>query len=327
MGPNGQNRMNHLEVQVWVIDHLVNEGTLERLGDGRLVADQLGVHVGVLLAGAEFDDPERLIQHGADRVVIVSADGAGQRTRLNLAREILSRQQPRLVLAPGDCSGREWASLLAVGTGWHLISPALMLECRDDVLKVYGLDETGKYARQVELEPGQTAVVTLRSGVAEVLPANSNRKGSVTRIQGEAAAESISRKRFMPADPKAVDIRFARRLVAGGRGVGSKEGFDTLKRFADCLDAGIAASRMAVDLGWIEAERQVGQTGKTVKPALYVACGISGATHHLDGMSEAEHIVAINTDKEAPIFKVAHLGLVADLHEVLNHVVEEISGS
>ena len=319
--------MNHSDLQVWVIDHLVNEGTLERLGDGRFVANQLGVGLGVLLAGAECDDAEQLIQHGADRVVIVSADGAGQRTRLNLTREILGPEAPRLVLAPGDCRGREWASLLAVRAGWHLISPALLVECRDELLKVYGLDETGKFARQVELEPGQTAVVTLRSGVAEALPADSDRKGSVQRIQRQAVAESISRKRLIPADPKMVDIRFARRLVAGGRGVGSKEGFDTLWKFADSLDGGIAASRMAVDLGWIAAERQVGQTGKTVKPALYVACGISGASHHLDGMSEAEHIVAINTDREAPIFKVAHLGLVADLHEVLSHAVEKISGS
>ncbi len=93
-----------------------------------------------------------------------------------------------------------------------------------------------------------------------------------------------------------------------------------MTRIAEYLKAGVAASRVAVDLGWADRERQVGQTGKTVAPALYLACGISGASHHLAGISEAEHIVAINSDPDAPIFRTAHLGLVADIHDVLSHL-------
>ena len=111
----------------------------------------------------------------------------------------------------------------------------------------------------------------------------------------------------------------ANRLVAGGRGLGSKQGFNRLRQFAEKLGAGVAASRMAVDLGWVPYERQVGQTGRTVTPELYIACGISGASHHIQGMSQASHIVAINTDPNAPILKIAHLSLVADLHAILEN--------
>ena len=108
-------------------------------------------------------------------------------------------------------------------------------------------------------------------------------------------------------------------------GVGGAAGFRRLTRIAEQLKAGVAASRVAVDFGWVDRERQVGQTGKTVSPALYLACGISGASHHLDGMAETQHIVAINRDPEAPIFKIAHLGLVADLHEILTQLEAKLT--
>jgi electron transfer flavoprotein alpha subunit len=136
----------------------------------------------------------------------------------------------------------------------------------------------------------------------------------------QVGEEPIRVEREIPADPSEVDIRYAERIVAGGRGLGGADGFEQLARIAQLLNAGVAASRVAVDLGWIDRERQVGQTGKTVAPELYLACGISGASHHLAGIAEARHIIAINTDPNAPIFKVAHLGLVADLRAVLSEL-------
>jgi electron transfer flavoprotein alpha subunit len=158
------------------------------------------------------------------------------------------------------------------------------------------------------------------------MPADSDRVGTVERIGSlEVSAEPIRVEREIPADPGEVDIRYADRIVAGGRGLGSADGFQQLARVARALQAGVAASRVAVDLGWIDRERQVGQTGKTVTPALYLACGISGASHHLAGMLHARHIVAINTDPDAPIFKVAHLGLVADLRGVLSELEAQLA--
>ena len=175
-------------------------------------------------------------------------------------------------------------------------------------------------ARVIVVPPEETAIVTLRAGVAEPLPNDAARQGSIRPVTPAERREPVVHTEILPASPATVDIRHAARLIAGGRGLGGKEGFARLRDFADRIGAGVAASRMAVDLGWIGSERQVGQTGKTVAPKLYIACGISGASHHLEGMSQAEHIVAINTDAEAPIFKIAHLGLVADLYEILELV-------
>jgi electron transfer flavoprotein alpha subunit len=158
------------------------------------------------------------------------------------------------------------------------------------------------------------------------MPRDSDRTGTVERISSlEIGEEAIRVEREIPADPGEVDIRYAERIVAGGRGLGGADGFEQLARVAQILKAGVAGSRVAVDRGWIDRERQVGQTGKTVAPELYLACGISGASHHLAGMAEARHIVAINTDPDAPIFKAAQLGLVADLREVLSELERQIA--
>jgi electron transfer flavoprotein alpha subunit len=200
-----------------------------------------------------------------------------------------------------------------------------MVQAHDRGMEVTGLHRSARLARQIHIERHQAVVLTMHSGVAEALPADPRRSGELVPIDPVLHPEWVTQRQRIPADPASVDIRYAERLVAGGRGLGSREGFDRLRRFADTIGAGIAASRMAVDLGWIEPERQVGQTGKTVSPDLYIACGISGASHHLDGMSGARHIVAVNTDPEAPIFNVAHLGLVADLYEVLRRLEEEMA--
>ena len=341
----------------WVIDHHVDAATFERLGDARELADTRSESVGVLIVGA-CSDPSALIAAGADCVTIVEPVGSAElgsaRGSLNpdfagdaaddLARfgsaartanveAVLAPLRPRLVLVSGSPDGREWAARLAVRLGWRLVSPALQARFdRDAGLSVTALSACGRYSRQVAFGPDETAVLTLKPGVAEAAPPDSNRTGTVERICSvEVGEEPIHFERDIPADPSEVDIRYADRIVAGGRGVGGgrglggADGFEQLARVARILKAGVAASRVAVDLGWIDRERQVGQTGKTVTPALYLACGISGASHHLDGIAEARHVVAINADPNAPIFKVAHLALVADLHEVLSELETQLA--
>ncbi len=314
--------MSRSPLPVWVVDWRVAAATLERLGDAAAVARRLQGGVGVVIVSDETVDVQALIAHGADEVVLVRVSGSGQRTIAAGWRRALADASPRLVLAPGDVTGRECASLLAADAGWSFLGAALLLNARGDSIEVTTLDRTGRMSRRVTVAEGETAVATMRPGVAEAMASEASRTGTVRHIDVEPCDEAVRVERDIPADPATVDIRFAERLVSGGRGLGGKEGFDVLRRIAGRLNAGVAASRMAVDLGWIEHARQVGQTGKTVKPALYIACGISGASHHLDGMSEARHIVAINTDAQAPIFKTTHLGLVADLHDVLARVEE-----
>jgi electron transfer flavoprotein alpha subunit len=182
------------------------------------------------------------------------------------------------------------------------------------------LDASGKLARRQPIGPNEPVVVTLRPGIGETPAADVSRSGIVETIDVQTEHEPVVEQKHLPADHSTADIRHLRRLVAGGRGLGSRDGFDRLRRIAQRLEAGIAASRAAVDAGWIEHDRQVGQTGKTVKPDLYIACGISGASHHLEGMSDSGHIVSINSDPDAPIHKNAHLALVADLYDVLDHL-------
>jgi electron transfer flavoprotein alpha subunit len=306
---------------VWILGHGVDQALLERAGDARRTADQLDAAVGACIVGAEATAAEQLIAHGVDTVCAVPSP-LGLWSAVATAAAILVEQPVRVVLASGDGPGREWAALLAVQLGWPLVSPALMIQVHQHDVELTGLDHSGRLARKIRLGREHAAILTLRPGVAEALPADPTRQGEIVQREPVLRPEKVTRIRTVPADPSRVDIRHATRLVAGGRGLGSKAGFDTLQRFADKIGAGVAASRMAVDLGWIERERQVGQTGKTVAPDLYIACGISGASHHLEGMAGARHIVALNTDPEAPIFRIAHLGLVADLYEVIEHVEE-----
>jgi len=306
--------------RTWVIDTRVDASTRERLGDARQLADALSESVGALIVGPECD-PDALLASGADTIKIVEGT-LGAAARIAITERILISIRPRVVLASGSPDAREWAARLAARLGWRLCSPALQAEFdRDGQLVVTILSACGRFSRKTTLAVDETAVLTFKSGVAEEIPPLSNRSGDVERVQPtEIEDESIVVEREVPADPSAVDIRHADRLVAGGRGVGNAEAFQRLTRIAKYLKAGVAASRVAVDLGWADRERQVGQTGKTVAPALYLACGISGASHHLAGMSDAEHIVAINSDPNAPIFQTANLGLVADIHDVLFHL-------
>ncbi len=168
-------------------------------------------------------------------------------------------------------------------------------------------------------------VVTMRPGVADApppraAPAELTLEHSVMRVE----EQRLRVLEALPPDPRTQDLSEAERIVAGGRGVGGPEGFRVIQELADALGASVGASRVAVDRGWIGQERQVGQTGKTVGPRLYVACGISGASHHLAGMRDSERIVAVNTDPKAPIFSVAQFGTVADLHQLLPRVAERI---
>jgi electron transfer flavoprotein alpha subunit len=330
--------------RTWVIDHRVDAATYERLGDARQLADARSESVGVLIAGA-CSDPEALIAAGADCLKLVESVGSvesestrgsvepnsalGSVGRAANAEAVLAPLRPRLVLASGSPDGREWAARLAVRQGWRLVSPALQADFdREGVLSVTGLSACGRFSRQVAVGPDETAVLTLKPGVAEALPPDFERTGVVERIRSVTVGEEPIRvEQEVPADPGEVDIRYADRIVAGGRGLGGADGFRQLEGVARVLKAGVAASRVAVDLGWIDRERQVGQTGKKVSPALYLACGISGASHHLAGMAEARHIVAINSDPNAPIFKVAHLALVADLHQVLSEFEAQLAAN
>ena len=268
-----------------------------------------------------------LFHHGADVVTLVALEQpnplpldqpfCASETRLAAVERWYREAQPRVVLMAAAGDGRQLASRVAARCEVQLFSPALSVRARGNRLEVTALHLDGKRAYQADLSGDQSAILVLNKDVGQPRPADSTRSGFLRQLLVTAEPEAILKSQLIAADPAKTDIQHLPRLVAGGQGVGGRDGFELLRTIAERLHAGVAASRMAVDLGWVERERQVGQSGKTVRPELYLACGISGASHHLEGMSQSRHIVAINTDPQAPIFRVAHLGLVADWRETL----------
>ena len=169
-------------------------------------------------------------------------------------------------------------------------------------------------------------MATVRPGVMEMPQRDISRQGKVTVVDAGLSMDdrNVEILQVVHDDKKPVDITEAKVLVSGGRGVGSAEGYAPLRELAEVLGGEVSSSRIGVDSGWIEKDRQVGQTGKTVHPDLYVACGISGAIQHLAGMEGSEFVIAINKDETCPMMKLADLGIVGDLHVIVPKLTEAI---
>jgi electron transfer flavoprotein alpha subunit len=177
----------------------------------------------------------------------------------------------------------------------------------------------------VQVAAGTPAVITLRPGALGIGPAGAGAAELPEEWPAvtEGAPPALDTRTVSAADPKTVDLREAERIVAGGRGVGA-EGFGQLAALAELLGAAIGGSRVAADLGWIPWERQVGQSGRTVAPELYLAFGISGASQHLAGIRDARTVVAVNADRTAPLLDRAQLGAVADWRPVVEALIERL---
>jgi electron transfer flavoprotein alpha subunit len=295
--------------------------TLELLGDATAVASRLGGRVGTWVLN-EVAGLDELAAHGCQVVWRARSDRLAGWSSEAVAGTLARHLPPtcRLVLLPGGARGEEAAPLLAgtLGTDW--VPDALTLAItRTGALEITATQPGGRLARVHRAADGRPVVVTMRPGVAEAR--RLDRPGPLTVRDIDVDLADVPTltavERYLPADPRTVDLVLAPRIVSAGRGVGGPEGVRLVEELADALGASLGASRMVVDLGWVAPERQVGQTGRTVRPDLYVACGISGASHHLAGMRDSKHIVAINPDSSAPIHDVAHLSLRGDLRQVI----------
>jgi len=295
----------------------------EVLGKAREFGDTLGVPVVAVVAGQNISRiAQEAISYGADRVLVADAPAfAAYRTGAYAAalRAAIDAVHPRIILAPAVVGAREVAALAAAQARLGMAADAQEISLgADGKLQAERPIYSGNILTTVTFRDA-VQMATVRSRSYPLPAADAGRTGEVVPLavdlSGPAAGEEILE--FESAGTGDVDLQNASIIVAGGRGVKGPEGFEPLRELAEVLGGAVGASRAATDGGWVPYNYQVGQTGKIVRPDLYIACGISGAIQHLAGIGGAKVIVAINKDKDAPIFGAAHYGIVGDLFQVV----------
>ncbi len=282
---------------------------------GRALADALGGRLVALITG-DVPADGILGLHGVDHVLTVSGDGYGRHMLAPQAAALeaaVASVRPRAVLLAASVLGKELGAYVAGRLGWSLMSDVISVALDGDRLTATKPKYAGKaLARLAAAGP---AIVSLRPNA--VPPAENARDATSEALVVAASDARVRLREVVAAGEKKLELTEADTIVSGGRGLGAPENWGLITDLAHALGAAHGASRAVVDAGWRPHAEQVGQTGKTVSPKLYIACGISGAIQHLAGMSSSKVIVAVNKDAEAPIFKVADYGIVGDVHDVL----------
>ncbi len=304
----------------------------ELLGVGRELADQRQVKLAAVLLGHGFSDEARqLIAGGADVVYVVDdsalehfTDDAYGNVLIDLVREY----RPEVVLAGATAIGRSFIPRVATSlkTGLTADCTQLAIDAENGNLLQTRPAFGGNIMATIVCPNFRPQMSTVRPMVMKPLAADAGRTGEIITVKPapERAVSRVNFVRTVVAEADRVNLAEAEVVVAGGRGVESPEGFTLIEELAEFLGGAVASSRPPVDSGWIAYPHQVGQTGKTVCPSLYISCGISGAIQHLVGMQSSETIVAINRDPDAPIFSVATYGVVGDLFEILPKLIARL---
>ena len=300
----------------------------ETLSTARGIADQLGGQVVAVVLGQTVSDlATEAIQRGADSV-LVADDPTLANYRLEPYAAIITQQaqaqQPAVMLLGASSAGLELAAYVAAKLGVGLAQDCIDLALDDSSLTVTRSVLAGNLIAKIEFDTARPQMATVRRRIFSVPEVDTTRSGDITNIPAVLSEADIPTKvEDITAVSSEVSLTDANIIVSGGRGVGGPDGFAPVKELAETLGGALGASRVAVDAGWIPYVYQVGQTGKTVQPDLYIACGISGAIQHLAGMKSSKVIVAINNDPDAPIFKFAQYGIVGDLFEIVSALTQE----
>jgi electron transfer flavoprotein alpha subunit len=323
-------------VSLWVVIEKRSDGihpvSLELLTKGRQLREALGAPLVAVQPGAMNDRDRRILsRYGADQTLNVRMPGEASASAEAVARSLcmaVEKEKPSVILAGATAFGRTIMPLIAVRLGTGLTADCTELEIdRERKLLLQTRPAFGgNILAVIECAQSRPQMATVRPHVfkmTEVSPPPSavHRCGVYDPVL-RRTVELLERV----VEDETTDITQADVIVSGGRGLGKPEGFELINALAERLGGMTGASRGAVDLGWISAAHQVGQTGHTVNPRLYIACGLSGAIQHIAGMKGAETIVAINEDPEAPIFEIADYGIVGDLYEVLPAILKKLSG-
>ncbi len=271
-----------------------------------------------LLLGADRAAADALIARGADKVVLGTPDafdGYNSDAWVDCAATVAREHAATLVLSAHTPRGADLAPRLAFRLNAGCAMGCVNVEQQDGALHFTRASHGGNVRETLRFKTA-VAVATVRAGVYDAMPLDTTRTGEVV-VLNTAPASRVRVIERKPEDSSAVRLEDARVIVAGGRGLNGPEGFKVLELLAQTLGGVVGASRVPCDLGWCSHAMQIGLTGKTVTPALYIAVGISGASHHLAGCGNAKTIVAINTDKDAAIFREAKFGVVGDFAKMI----------
>jgi electron transfer flavoprotein alpha subunit len=308
----------------------LHQVSLELMGKARELGTFLGQEISALLLGENVAGlSEILIEHGADQVFLAEHSALKDyRTTAytKVIEELVKEYRPNILLMGATHIGRDLAPRVSrrVGVGLTADCTELSIDPQEQILLQTRPAFGGNVMATIANRYSRPQMATVRPGVMEAVAKRG--KGnivshSVSLDEGQIGTRILE---LVKEKKKKVNLTAAKVIVAGGRGAGDAGGFRVLEELAAMFGGEVAGTRVAVEEGWIPPERQVGQTGQSVRPELYVACGISGAIQHRAGMMNSRYIVAVNKDARAPIFQVADWGLVGDLHELIPEIIEQL---
>ena len=327
--------------EVWVFieqeEGLIHDVSFELLGKARELADTLNTNVGAFILGENIQHlAQRATYFGANHVYLMDHQALAQYTTLpyaNAACQLIQKYDPQIALFGATAIGRDLAPRIA-----STLKTGLTADCTDLQIGDYDYRKQKFENILYQIRPAfggniiativspecRPQMATVREGVMKAAEPSETNSAKIFKETVEFSPEDLAVKVLKRSvEKKTIDLKGADIIVSGGYGVGGKESFELIVKLADALGGVVGASRAAVDAGFVSHDHQVGQTGTTVRPKLYIAAGISGAVQHTAGMSESSKIIAINTDPNAPIFKLAHYGIVGDLNEVIPKLIEE----
>ncbi|MFX0075745.1 MAG: FAD-binding protein [Candidatus Hermodarchaeota archaeon] len=314
---------------VWIVaeikDGNVRNVSFELLGKAKELAKELNQKTCVLLLG---DNVKRFSQdfskRGANKIYVAEHEALKDyytETYSSVVTGIISKYNPNIVLYPATINGRDLAPRVAATLELGLTADCTGLSIRDGLLLQTRPAFGGNIMADIICPVTRPQMATVRPNVMEMAPIQGDNNAEIIEVPVKVDLQSLKVKTKEvisgPAAECGIPVCEADTIVSGGRGVGSKENFKLIEDLAKVLNAAVGASRAAVDLGWIPKSQQVGQSGNTVSPKIYIACGISGTIQHLVGMKSSDIIIAINKDPEAPIFQFANYGIIGDLCEIV----------
>lgn len=319
---------------VWVVaEHrqgILTPVVIELLGEGKKLANAVGGELCAILLGHNVDSlADELIEYGADKVYYANDKLLENYTTDGYTKVVcdaVNSVRPEIVLIGATHIGRDLAPRLASKLNTGLTADCTKLEIDAEDKKILQTRPAfgGNIMATIICPNTRPQMSTVRPGVMDKAVSNKARKGDIIKLEVNLKKDDIRTEvlEIVKTKKDLISLTDADFIVSGGLGIKNADGFKLLKQLADRLEGVVGASRAAVDAGWIDHSHQVGQTGTTVKPKVYIACGISGAIQHLAGMQSSDIIIAINTNESAPIFDVADYGIVGDVYDVVPKLID-----